>query len=74
MRAFLTLTAGVSGWILLLLPYSKRNPVLNTNIIDSDQMLHSAASDLGLHCSPMSLLRDARHKWVNILADNIWKY
>ena len=23
-------------------------------------------SDLGLHCLPMSLLWDARHKWVNI--------
>ena len=25
----------------------------------------SAASDLGLHCLPMSLLWDARLKWVN---------
>ena len=24
----------------------------------------SAASDLGLHCLPMSLLLDTRHKWV----------
>ena len=27
-------------------------------------MPHSAASDLDLHCLPMSLLWDARHKWV----------
>ena len=35
------------------------------NSVDPDQMPHSAASDLGLHCLPMSLLWDARHKWVN---------
>ena len=28
-------------------------------------MLHSVPSDLGLHCLPMSLLWDTRHKWVN---------
>ena len=26
----------------------------------------SAASDLGLHCLPMYLLWDTRHKWVNV--------
>ena len=40
-------------------------PVLNANSIDPDQMLHSAASDLDLHCLPASLLWDTRHKWVN---------
>ena len=35
------------------------------NSVDPDQTPHSAASDLGLHCLPMSLLWDARHKWVN---------
>ena len=29
---------------------------LNVNSVNPDQMLHSAASDLGLHCLPMSLL------------------
>ena len=29
--------------------------------------MRSAASDLGLHCLPMSLLWDARHKWVKYL-------
>ena len=40
-------------------------PELNENSIDPDWTLHSAASDLGLHCLPMSLLWDARLKWVN---------
>ena len=31
---------------------------------DPDQMLHSVASDLGLHCLPMSHKKDARHTWV----------
>ena len=39
--------------------------VFNANSVDPDQMLCSAASDLGLHCLPMSLLWDDRHKWVN---------
>ena len=30
------------------------------------KLQNSAASDLGLHCLPMSLLWDARQKWVNI--------
>ena len=36
----------------------------NANIVDPDQMRHSAASDLGLHCLPMSHLWDAKLKWV----------
>ena len=36
----------------------------NANSVDPDQTPHSAASDLGLHYLPMSLFRDARHKWV----------
>ena len=41
-------------------------PVLNANSVDPDQTPLSAASDLGLHCLPMShlLVWDARHKWV----------
>ena len=34
----------------------------------SDQMPRSVASDLDLHCLPMSLLWDARHKWVKRVA------
>ena len=36
------------------------------NSVDPDQTLHTVASDLGLHCLPMSLLWDAWHKWVKI--------
>ena len=46
---------GVSGQFLLL-PFFIRMPVINANSVNPDQMLHSAASDLGLHCLPMSHL------------------
>ena len=39
---------------------------LNAKSVNPDQMLHSVASDLGLHCLPMSLLSDARLIWVNL--------
>ena len=39
--------------------------VFNSNRVDPDQLLHSVASDPGLHCLPMSLLWDAKHKWLN---------
>ena len=42
-------------------------PVINANSADPDQMQHSAASDLGQHCSPVSHLWDARHKWVKVI-------
>ena len=38
---------------------------LNANSVDPDQMPHSVASDLSLHCLSMSILCDARHNWVN---------
>ena len=47
--------------VLLLLPCFIEIPVLNANIVDSDQMPSSAESDLGLHCLHMSLVWDARH-------------
>ena len=34
--------------------------------VDPDQMLHFMVSDLDLHCLPVSLLWDARLKWVKI--------
>ena len=40
--------------------------VLNANSVNLDQTPRSAESDQSLHCLPMSLLWDARHKWVNI--------
>ena len=42
-------------------------PVVSANSVDTDQTPRSAASDLGLHCLPMSHLWDARHKWVIFL-------
>ena len=35
-------------------------PIFHANSVDPDQTPHSAASDLGLHCLSVSLLRDAR--------------
>ena len=37
---------------------------LLANSEDPDKMPHSAASDLGLHCLPMSQKRDSRLIWV----------
>ena len=48
-----------------LLPCFIENPVFNANCVDPAQMPHPAASGLGLHCLQMSLLWEARHKWVN---------
>ena len=45
---------------LLLLPRLKN--VFNANREDPDQTPHSAASDLGLHCLPLSLILGARLK------------
>ena len=39
--------------------------VFNASSVDTDQMLRSVTSDLGLLCLPMSLLWDARHKQVS---------
>ena len=50
----------------LLLPCFIKITVFNVNSIDPDQTPHSAASDLGLHCLLMSLLWDARLKWVKM--------
>ena len=38
---------------------------LFANSGDPDQTPHSAASDLGLHCLPVTLLRVSRLQWVN---------
>ena len=32
-----------------------------------DQTLHSAASDLGLHCLPITVLRVSRIQWIRIV-------
>ena len=38
---------------------------LFANSGDPDQMPHSAASDLGLHCLPLTRLEVSRQQWVN---------
>ena len=43
----------------------------NANSVDPDQTPCSASSDLGLRCLPMSLLWNARHKWVNTETCNV---
>ena len=53
-------------WLFLLLRYFIETLVLSANSVDPDQTPHSAASDLLLHCLPMSLLWDTRHKWVQL--------
>ena len=39
---------------------------MQANSGDPDQTPHSVASDLGLHCLPMSHKKDARHIWVKM--------
>ena len=54
---------GVSGWFWILhVPCFIEVLEFTANIVDPDQMWH-----LGLHCLPMPLLWDARHKWVKVL-------
>ena len=43
-------------------------PVINANSVEPNQTPRSVASDLDLHCLPMSLLWAARHKWINFQA------
>ena len=54
---------GVSGYFLFLRCFVEIH-VFNVNSVDTYQMQHSAAFDLGLHCFSLSHLWDARHKWV----------
>ena len=51
----------------LLLPWFTEISVNYANSVDHDQTPRSVASDLSLHCLPMSLLRDARVKWVKVI-------
>ena len=53
-------------WIIfLLLLCFKEIPAFNANSAGPDQTPQNVASDLGLHCLPLSLLRDARFKWID---------
>ena len=44
--------------------------ILLANCVGPDQMPHYVASDLGLHCLPMTLLRDFMYAWVKKLTRN----
>ena len=55
----------VSGNFLVL-PCFIEIHVFNANSVDPDQTPYSVASDLGLYCLPVSLIWDARHKWVKL--------
>ena len=68
---------------LSILFYQRRyNNLSYANSADSDQTLHIAASDLGLHCLPVLLLWDIRQICQNLTlkapvmtaADDIHKY
>ena len=61
---FISYIGGV--WLVFIIAMFCRNSELNANRADHGQTPRSAASDLGLHCLSMSLLWDARHKWVNM--------
>ena len=39
---------------------------MQANSGEPDQTPHSVASDLGLHCLPLSHKKDARHIWVKM--------
>ena len=47
-------------WLVFIITIYIEIPALNANSVDPDQVPCSAASDLNLHYSPMSLLWDAR--------------
>ena len=49
---------GLFSYIIIM--FYGKYPIFNANRVDPDQTLHSAASDLGLYCLPMSLLWDAK--------------
>ena len=51
------------GWLILSAVHCMYNkiPVFNANSVDPDHM-----PDLGLHCLSVSLLWEARQKWVKL--------
>ena len=51
-------------WSILLLLFYFSWKMLLANTVDPDQMPHDVASDLGLHCLPMTLLRVSWQEWV----------
>ena len=51
----------------------RKNAKLFANSGDRDQMLHSAASDLSLHCLLITRLGVFRLQWVKVILAGVWK-
>ena len=63
--SILTLWTGPCVWmVFIIIIVRRKKSELKANSEDTDQTPRSAASDLGLHCLPMSLIKDARLKCV----------
>ena len=56
-----------SDWSISNITMFLEIPAFYANSVDPDQPPHFAASDLGLHGLPVSLLRDVRLKRVKLL-------
>ena len=52
----------------MIFRYSYRKAKLFANSGDPDQTPRSAASDLGLHCLPITRLGVSRLQWVNLIS------
>ena len=53
-------------WLVFIIFIFLEISELDVNSVNPDQTPHSAASDLGLHCSPKSHLWDARLIWAKM--------
>ena len=56
--------SGMSSYEILIFLGKTAKPFANSG--EPDQMLHSAASDLGLHCLLITLLGVSRLQWVKM--------
>ena len=52
--------------------YFRKMAEVFANSEDPDQMPHFAASDLGLHCLPITLIGVSQLEWVNWFFDVVW--
>ena len=56
---------GMLAYVIYIFMQKNSLSKLFANSGDTDQMLHSVTSDLGLHCLQITLLGVSRLKWVN---------
>ena len=61
-------------WVIFIFTIFIEIPVSNAKRVDPYQTPRFPASDLRLHCLPISLLWDAWHKWVNTLPYLTYKF